>query len=250
MATRTRTLQQLRDAVSDRADVAVAASGVRHTETKVDARINRAIQRWLNLVAECGDDTFLLTTRTATATSATKDAADWAPREYIAQPSGMLVLRGVTIWQGNIPNEMELADDMERSDFVNPLTANSVGLPIAYRLGGTNAAGAALIQIFPWADAVYTVDLRYLPAHTDLSTGSQTVDFLAGGEEWVANDAAMQTFLADGLAGHPNYGAMAAMNTQIEEDLRIMCARRSATRKRDAVGQRKWLRARATWRGL
>src|SRR5262245_61503453 len=98
MAGRSRTLQQLIDAVSDRADVVPAASGVRHTTAMVIDRINRAIQRWKLIVAEAGDDADLLTVRTTTNASSVRDAANWAPQQYLVQPTGLMHLRGIDIW--------------------------------------------------------------------------------------------------------------------------------------------------------
>lgn len=241
MAARTRTLTQLQDALAERADIAIAASGVRDTTSIVNTRLNRAIQRWLLMVAESGDDANLKTVRTATATSQTRDAANWAPCQYVAQPSGLLFVRGIDIYAGSTAVSMQEISEGERNMFAMTdewLADGKTGTPVFYRLGGINAAAASLIQIFPWADAVYTVDLRYIAAHTDISTGSDTIDFVAGGEEWVVNDAALQTLLADGLAGTATYSAMMGMNAQIERDMRFTLGKRSTIRKSDTKGRR------------
>ncbi len=229
---RTRTLTQLRDALADRADVSVAASGVRDTHTVVDARINRAIQRWKLMVAESGDDTFLLTSRTATSASTTRDAANWAPCMYIAQPTAMLFVRGIDIWDGETPIEMMAVDEAQRNvgHALQFDGSGGTGFPVFYRVGGTNNAGSQIIQLFPWADGAYTIDVRYIPAHVDLTTGSDTVDFIAGGEEWVVNDAAMQTLISDGLAGSAAFGACLQWNQKLEAELRFATACRNRPR--------------------
>lgn len=255
MAARTRTLQQLRDGVADRGDIDVQTSGVRHTTALVDARINRAIQRWLLMVAESGDDTNLLTSRTTTSTGTTRDAANWAPNMYVAQPASCQLVRGLDIWNGSIPLAMMPIDELERDETQLASAwwaTRTTGLPCFYRLGGKNANGDSLIQIFPWADGAYTVDIRYIPAHVDLVNGSDTIDFIGGGEEWVINDATIQSLLNDGLGGHPNIAQMRGDNAKLEEDLRFLLACRGGVRKVDTRGRRRLLQflSHGPWRLL
>ncbi len=245
MSARTRTLLQLRTAVADRGDISIATSGVRHTTSLVNDRLNRAIQRWLLMIADAGDQTNLKTTRTATATSTTRDAANWAPYQYVAQPSGLLYLVGMDIWSNNTPIAMMKGDEMERNDaqLSNLWWSNgATGMPVFYRLGGINASGTSLIQISPWADAVYTVDVRYIPAHTDLSQDGDTIDFIAGGEEWVVNDAVMQSKITDGISGTADLSAIISWNREIEKDLRFTLACRGVHRKQDTVDRREMLK--------
>lgn len=245
---RTRTLTQLRDGVADRADVTVAASGCRHTHTVVDARINRAIQRWLLMCAEAGDDTRLKINSTVTATSSTADANGWEPRQYVALPTDFMLLRGIDALDGTEPIELMPVEELERNDterLSSYLYADSTGFPVGYRIGGYRASDSAqIVQVFPKADAVYTVKLRYIPVHTDLTTGSDTIDFIAGGEEWVINDAAAQTLRADGMAGNPEVAAMYAENRVLESKLAFLVASRGGTaarRKLDTRGRRRAL---------
>lgn len=252
---RTRTLTQLRDGVADRADVSVAASGVRHTHTTVDARINRAIQRWLLLCAQAGDDTRMKVSATATATSATADANNWEPRQYVALPSDFMLLRGIDVFDGTERVEMMPVEELERNDTerFTWLYADSTGFPVGYRIGGIRASDSAqIVQIFPRADAVYTVHIRYVPVHTDLTSGSDTVDFVAGGEEWVINDAAAQTLRADGMAASAEVAFMVQENARLERELRLLLASRggsAARRKVDTRDRRRALLQRGRWAG-
>jgi len=251
MATRTRTLQQLLDGVADRADVNVAASGVRHTNALVTLRLNRAIQKWKTLVAEAGDDTGLVTTRTATATSTVRDANNWAPYQYVAQPTGCMLIRGIDIWTGNTPIAMMGIDELERNDA--SIMSNwwggsgtQTGMPVFFRLGGTNAGGASLIQVFPYADAVYTVDVRYIPAHTDLSASSDlstAIEFVCGGEDWVELSAAMETLRNDGLTGTAEYQSMAGEQMRVQDHMAFTLACRGKVRKMDTRERRRQLQA-------
>lgn len=248
MAARTRTLQQLLDGVADRGDFTIAASG-RHTTTTVTARINRSIQRWLLMVCEAGDDTNLKTVRTATTVSTVRDTSNWAPNQYVAQPAGLLHIRGIDVWSNNTPIPMAPADESERDDAqLAAIWLGSVtGMPVFYRIGGTNQAGANLIQIFPWADAVYTVDIRYIPAHVDLTTpATDTIDFIAGGEEWVINDVVLQSKITDGL----DASMLVGWNAKIEKELFFMLACRGHSRREDTVGRREMLKRMAVggWR--
>lgn len=260
MSIRTRTLQQLLDDVADKADVNIAVSGVRETNAKVTRRLNQSIQDWKRLVAEAGDDTFLLTSRTTTATSTTRDAANWAPYQYIAQPTGMMLVRGIDVWSGQTPIAMLPIDELERNDaapWAGWLGSGVVhtGMPVFYRVGGTNAAGSPIIQLFPYADAVYTVDVRYVPTHTDLDDVDDldtAVEFICGGERWVVLDAAMETLRAGALAGTPEYADMRAERDRIKSEMAYTLACRGELRKTDTRERRRILQALASspWRGV
>lgn len=58
--------------------------------------------------------------------------------------------------------------------------------PVAYQLRGGN------ITFVPEPDAAYTVTVWYIPAFTDLSAGSDTLDGVNGWEEYVTLDAAIK----------------------------------------------------------
>jgi hypothetical protein len=249
VASRTRTLQQLLDGVSDRADVVVDASaGTRHSNEKVTLRLNRAIQKWKTLLSKAGDDTNLKSSRLTTSTSATRDANNFAPYQYVVEPTGCMVIRGMDVWTGNTPIAMMPIDELERNDRATlwPWLGGSgaqTGMPVFYRIGGTRASdGANLIQIFPFADAVYTIDVRYVPAHVDLDDSSDlstAVEFVCGGEDWVELDAAMETLRNDGLAGTPEYASMSVDKRMVERDMAFTIAKRGPTRKVDTVARRR-----------
>lgn len=249
MAARSRTLQQLIDAVSDRADVVPAASGVRHTIAIVTDRINRSIQRWKLMVAEAGDDADMLTVRTTTNASAVRDANNWAPQQYLLQPAGLMLLRGIDIWEtGTRPVAMLPADELERDDAFRLRewwSNGGTGMPAFYRLGG-NAVAGGIIQIFPWADGTYTVDLRYTPAWVDVTNAATAIDFVLGGDEWVVNDAAIQTLIRDGQGGGAAAQSCRGWNQKLEQDMLFALARRSPVRKVDTRERRRELMWRAS----
>jgi hypothetical protein len=244
MSSRTRTLQQLRDGVADRGDLDIAASGVRHTEAIINARINMAIQRWLLLQCEAGDRTNEVRLPTTTSTSATRGAQNWAPREYVTLASGYMLVTGLDIYPAGstMPISMMPVDDLERNDFGlgrQWWSTGASGMPVFYKKTGIQTS--ELILVYPWADAVYNVDIYAIPAHTDLSTGSETVDFVCGGEDWVVNEATMKSLLSDGLGAHPNMAQMRAMNRELEQELAFTMAKRGVVRKVDTHAQRRLL---------
>lgn len=256
MAGRSKTLQQLIDAVADRADVVYATSGVRHTTALLVTRINNAIQRWCEMVADAGDDARMVTTRTTTNNSSVRDAANWAPQQYIAQPTGLMRVRGIDVFtESNRPIPLLPFDELERDDAFRYLAWWSAGgqdMPIFFRLGGTNAAGAKLIQILPWADKTYTVDIRYIPTWVDLTTSnlSTAIDFELGGDEWVTNDAALQTLTRDGQAGGAAAQLCRGWNQELEAKMKFELACRSPVNKVDTRERRREMLSRANrlWR--
>lgn len=253
MTARARTLQQLIDTVSDRADIVPAASGVRHTLPVVIDRINRAIQRWKVMVSEAGDDSDMVTVRTTTNASATRDANNWAPNQYLLQPVGLMRIVGMDVWPVSTrPVAMMPSDELERDDAFRLRgwwNQGGTGMPVCYRLGG-NAVAGPIIQIFPWADAAYTVDIRYTPNWVDITNPATAIDFVMGGDEWVVNDAAIQSLMRDGQAGGAAAQACRGWNVELEQSMRFNLARRSPPQKLDTRTRRRELLAWSTpgWR--
>lgn len=252
----TRSLQDLIDAVSDRADIQPAAAGVRHTTAKVVARINRAIRRWRFLVADAGDDSDMVTKRVQTNPSSTRDANNWAPNQYLTQPQPsdgpLAFVRGMDIWATSTrPIAMMPADDMERDDgFRSWWNNGGTGMPVFYRMGGHTTA-APLIQIFPWADKAYDVDVRYIPTWMDETSPVALIEFNLGGDEYVINDAAVQSLIVDGQGAGAAAQSCRGWNTDLEKTARFQLAKRSPVNKIDTRERRRELMAwsNPAWRG-
>jgi hypothetical protein len=248
VASRTRTLQQLRDGVADRGDLNVADTGVRHTWAKVDARINTAIQRWLLMQYEAGDRTNVARVPVTTSVSSTRGASNWAPREYIALPSGYMVIDALDIYpNGNsqAPIAMMDVDSLERNDALAVgrwWSTGATGTPVFYRKAGTQA-GSELVLIYPWADAVYNVDIYAVPSHVDLDDAADSLDFVCGGEKWVVNQATMDSLDSDGLSGHAIMPRLMRECVELERELAFTMAKRGVARKIDTWAQRRSLRA-------
>lgn len=244
------TYAELEDAVKTRADI-VAGSGQRWTTAKLQSAIGRSLKKWAQLLVDAGDDTNLKIARVQTSPSSTISADGWAPRQYIAQPAGLFSVRGIDIYPtGNDePISMLTFDEAERNDrSLRGYWWNDVntGMPRFYRLGGMDGS-ASLIQLYPWADGIYTCDIRYIPAlPTDL--GSTSYDFVCGGEEFVILDAAMQILVPDGRAGTAEYIAgLREEREQVKQEVTAALSRRGSFRRRDTWLERRNLESRWRW---
>lgn len=223
---RTRTLAQLRADVCDRADITDGLTTGRHTTANLNRRINQAIQQFVRLVTECGCTWYIKQASGTTSSSSTADTTGWAPRDYIALPSDFYHLEGIDITTGGTTVPMLDFMMLERNLFkIAPawLATGGAGMPIFYKVGGINQAGANVAKIIPSSDGVYPYVIWYLGIPTDLSNDSDTFDFIAGYEEWVVNRAVMDSMLRDG-AQTPVYSACAAENAKFEADMRYQFA--------------------------
>jgi hypothetical protein len=245
------TYTSLEAAVADRADIVVNTG--RHTTAKMQARIYRSIKKWELLLASAGDDTHLKIYRTTTDPDATLGPDNWSPRQYIVQPEGMLFVRGIDIYRSGRPYAMVTFSEAERGDptlLGEWWAAPNVGMPTRYRLGGRLAAtDQYLIQISPWADAPYTVDVRYIPAPPNPDSAGTSFDLVLGGESFVIADAALQCLTTDGRSGTPEFQALLMSERDACRDEALAdLSRRGSYRKRDTWLERRRLRMVSRWR--
>lgn len=245
------TYAQLEELVASRADVVVGTG--RWTTAMLSSIISVSLKKWNRLLADAGDDLNLKIQRVTTSPSSTIGAEGWAPRQYIVAPDSCMEIRGIDIYPtGNdAPLSMMTFDEAERNDarYQGSWWAEqNTGIPIYYRQGGSTPAATNIIQIYPWADGVYTCDIRYLPAFPT-ALASTSYDFILGGEEFVILDAAMRILERDGRAGTPEFLAgLREERTLVEADILIGLARRSVTRRRDTWLERRNLASLARWR--
>lgn len=245
-----RTLQNLRDGVAEVADVTVAASGVRHTNAVVDMRINRAWMRWYKMLAESGDDTYLKSATLTTTNSTTTVNGSRPQNQWITIADTIMLIRGCDIYSGNTSIPMLPADFLERDDAASlraSWQSGMTGFPTFYRMGSLSIGGVtvqpgSVIEIFPWADNAYRIDLWYIPGPLNLTNPSDTLECVSSGDEWIINDAAMQTLRTDGLADSPAFSALAAANAKLEAEMRYTLACRGQVRKVDTFGIRNALK--------
>jgi hypothetical protein len=215
---RTRTLAQLRADVCDRGDITDGGTTGRHTTANLNRRINQAIQQYQRLVTDSGCTLFVKQVSGTTSTSSVADTAGWAPRDYIAMPSDFYHLEGIDITIGDTTVPMIDFMQLERNAFkMSPswLASSGVGMPVFYKLGGLNQAGARVAKTIPSAGSVYQYTVWYLPEPADLVADGDVFDGIAGYEEWVVNRAVMDSCLRD-QASQPLYSALAAENARLE----------------------------------
>lgn len=221
---RTRTLGQLRADVCDRADITDGSTTGRHTTANLNRRINQAIQQFVRLVTDAGCTWYVKQTSGTTSTDATADANGWAPRDYISMPSDFYHLEGIDITTGGTTVPMLDYMQLERDLFkIAPawLATGGAGMPIFYKLGGTNAAGSLVAKIIPSSNAAFAYTIWYLPAPADLvDDNNDKFDGIAGYEEWVVNRAVMDSMLRDN-AQTPVYAACAAENAKLEARMKF-----------------------------
>lgn len=247
------TYAELEEAVKTRADVVVGASA-RWTTAKLATIIGRSLKKWNQLLVDAGDDTNLKIHRTATNPDTTLSADNWSPNRWIDQPPALFAVRGIDIYLPgqDAPFSMLTFDEAERNDASLRgawWRENNIGHPRFYRLGGADADAPdrSIIQIYPWADGIYTCDIRYLPA-TPPAVGS-TYEFICGGEEFVILDAAMQVLVPDGRAGTAEYIAgMREERDRVEQNCLMALGRRGSFRRRDTWLERRNARLAGWWR--
>lgn len=233
---RTRSLAQIRADVCYMADISDGGTTGRHTTANLNRRINEAVQQFTRLVTDAGSPTYLKQSVVNTSTSATVDANNWAPRDYLALPSDFYHLVGVDLTIGGSTISLQDFMTLDRNMFRDApswLTNNGVGRPDSYQLGGSNAAGSRILRIIPSADAVYSCVIWYLPAPADLVADGDTFDGIAGFEDWVVNRVVMDAMGRDSNA--TPYQVAQTENAKLESDMAFQFAKAAGPgRKVDA----------------
>ena len=104
---------------------------------------------------------------------------------------------------------------------------------------------SADLGINPVVPATVTIDPQ-------LPVVAATVEVGANGDEWIVNDAAIQTLANDGLLGTPEAQALQGWNAKLEREARFAMACRGAREKYDAGARKRELMSRAFngWRGV
>lgn len=238
---RTRTLALLRDDVADRGDIVIDSTG-RWSSTRVNRYINQAIQRFVAMVTSAGHEHYLRRATLTTSASTSEDANGWQPCEYVAAPSDLVKIHAMQIsfsGRAELMAEVETAEGLAVQDAALWLSTDQPGIPRFYRLGGLAKPGGVntdAIRIFPKANGVYSIECWYLPALTDLAADGDTFDGIFGAEEWVVNRAAMDVLIRGGLTTGPVYGALAAENAKLEQEIRFQMATKGGPGRRQNTG--------------
>lgn len=177
---RTATLLSLRTQVRQRADVEQHTR--RFTDAEITLYLNQSWAELYELIIGSGEEFYLSST-----TTTTTSAIDTYPL-----PADFYRLTGVDVDVGGPqPIPIRRFTFRERSRYLY-LDGWSYGRPVSYRLWGGN------IKFTPVPGGAYRVTIWYYPAPVSMSGDSDTIDGVAGWEEFIVLDAAIKCLHKDG----------------------------------------------------
>lgn len=172
------TLLSLRTQVRERADIENATA--RHTDAQLNEIIN---QSYADLHEELTISTedYLLSTSTIT----TSNGVD-----TYALPSTFYKLRGLFISLGGFVEQLQPFAIQQLDEY--QYTGGWIsGSPIAYHLAGSN------IIFKPTPTGAYTITVYFTPAPARMVADGDTIDGVAGWEEYVVWDAVVRVLVRD-----------------------------------------------------
>ena len=225
---RNRTLGELRADVCAEADIVDSGSAGRFTTARLNRFINQAIQRYITIVTGSGGQEWYSqrTGLQSMSTSEVVDASGWAPNQYVTLPTAFYQLIGIDIVIGGSTVSLMNFERMERNMFKDSpiwMQGNGKGQPMFYRIQGTNAAGAHIVQVVPAADAAYQFEVWYVPEIADLSNDSDTFDGRAGFEDFVVLEAALRCLSRDGNTS-TSYASIQQRRDEMEAQMKFKFA--------------------------
>lgn len=165
----TQTQTQLRDNVRKLCDIEGTSALARHPHADVNEYVNRGIAALHRKLTEAIPDQRLLSTQTITTVAGTSTYALGSTFETLISID--LTANGVKRWL--TPYEME--DRPHLSDPDNVRT----DYPYSYRLRGSN------IELLPTPGGIYTVNLWFVPAPSQLASNSDTYDTIARLDDYI-----------------------------------------------------------------
>ena len=222
---RIRSLQQLRQDVCDKADIVDGGAGGRFPSARLNRYINQAIQKYVTIVTGAGGQEWYMqrTGLQTMGTSEVVDASGWAPNAYVTLPTAFYQLIGIDIVIGGSTVSLLNFERAERNMFKDSpvwMQGNGKGQPMFYRIMGTNAAGAHIVEVVPAADAAYQYEVWYVPEIADLANDGDTFDGRAGFEEYVILEAALMCLTRDANVNAP-YAAILAERDEMEAQMKF-----------------------------
>lgn len=180
-------LRSLTNLLADVREVAdVEGMTARHPDAFITKCINRAIAKFVDIVADSGQD--YNTTKSSFSTVA--GTSDYTSSS--AMPTDYYKTRGVDLYiNASEPINVRRYNFDERN--IYKVQGNwDPGMSIAYRVVGST------LRLLPAPNGVYTVDHHYYITAPRLATGSETFDCINGhGEEWIVYSCAIEIGLRD-----------------------------------------------------
>lgn len=223
------TLQQLREDVQSRADVAGAT--LRTTPSLINRELNQAVQRFRERLSTEGATHYLAATTGSLSVGATSPYPF-----YVLDLTGVspAVVRtyGVDITIDGEARSLSHVPFTERAEYGGP---SNTGIPSAWAHFNT-----AKIAILPPSMNAYPYVVWYLPVLADMTSDASTLDGVAGWEEFVTWDVVCRLIVRD---QYPTAYQMAvSYRTEIWTDILKSATKVSsaggATIGRDTMGLR------------
>lgn len=186
------TLTQLLADVASQADFVGAATTGRYPNTIITRYINQSIQRFRERISNEGSTHFLVST-TGTLTPGATSPYPFGVLDLSALSPSLVRTYGVDITlPGSRIKTLSHTPFTERASFGGPLNTDE---PRAWAHYQTRK-----IAILPPPNQGYTYVVWYLPVLTDLASGSDTFDGVAGWEDWIVWDVVCRTIIRDQYA--------------------------------------------------
>ena len=188
---RTVTLAQLRQDVSNQADIAGLTQ--RHGATLLTRFINQGIQRFRERLSGEGARHFLAVATGTLQTGATS-GFPFRQLDAGAVASGIVRVYGLDIkTQGGEWKRLEHTTFEDRASYGGPI---SIGEPSVWAEYQTTK-----LAILPCPDRPFDYLLWYLPVANDLSADADTFDGVAGWEDYVVWDVVLRMMVRDQFPG-------------------------------------------------
>jgi hypothetical protein len=219
-------LADIRLLAAKAADV-VVADGTRHTPAIVNAWVNTALGTYHAVLTDAGGEP-QRATRTTLTTSASETVANGYPtNERVVLPADFDELREVSVVFGTARRPIRPfggIDSSLGSEEYWSTESLQPGLPERYAIA-RNAEGETVLRLLPPCDAVYTIEIHYIPTFTDLDDDADTFPFLDGTSDMVTCDVALRLLEADGVQEGGQYQAITRRRDMAEQRLRLKARR-------------------------
>jgi len=224
---RTATLAEMRNRAYQRGGFENAIK--RFPNAEVNALVNESIaDLWDQILRARGFDGYETSTTITTSSGVS----------VYSVPATFYELLAVAINPGNGLGSYPLERFMmrERPQLANPAVPR-YGYPYAYKLLGDN------IEVLPAPQGAYSLELRYVPSATELSSDLDTFDGINGWEEWAVVDAARK--MATKERDFELVGALQADLARLTDRIRALAGARDRASNRRVVdvrgGRGRWL---------
>lgn len=230
---RTRTVLELEGIIRDLADCE-PAPGTRHTSTMIRTHMNASWQALRAMVSDKGDPIYVRNVTVSTGVGPDTGKA----YGLLAMPVSAVRIQAIDlVVSGTHIRELKPASFNDRNVLFN--SGIRTGVPERFSLFDIGAeSGASVgngwIGLFPAPNAVFAVNIYYLPAWTDITNDGYVFHGLEGWDDWVAQDVVMKLTEKD---NDMQACAQIAAAMKAEAEKRVLAACNNMQRVAPAVGR-------------